>query len=278
MAALGRSNCLQVIKQVEIGLFLDGGKEGEILLPRRYLPEPAPQIGDFINVFVYLDSEDRPIATTQRPRIEVGQFANLKVKEINQTGIFLDWGLAKDLMLPYSERKRPMEVGKSYVVFAYVDQHTQRIVATARLDRHLDLEPAHYKQGDEVDLLVAERTDLGFKVIINHKHWGLLHHHTLFKEVRVGQRERGFIQQVRADGKIDVSLQLQGKVGAQNLSEAILEKLRAADGVLPLSDKSSAEVIVQMFGVSKGNFKKAIGGLYKKGQIAIFDDHIELIK
>lgn len=278
MAALGRSNCLQVIKQVEIGLFLEGGKEGEILLPRRYLPEPAPQIGDFINVFVYLDSEDRPIATTQRPRIEVGQFANLKVKEINQTGIFLDWGLAKDLMLPYSERKRPMEVGKSYVVFAYVDQHTQRIVATARLDRHLDIEPAHYKQGDEVDLLVAERTDLGFKVIINHQHWGLLHHHTLFKDVRIGQRERGYIQQVRADGKIDVSLQLQGKVGAQNLSVAILEKLRAADGVLPLSDKSSADVIVQMFGVSKGNFKKAIGGLYKKGQIAIFDDHIELIK
>jgi uncharacterized protein len=277
MAALGRSNCLQVIKQVEIGLFLDGAELGEILIPRRYLPDPAPQVGDFMNVFVYLDSEDRPIATTQRPRIEVGQFANLTVKEINQTGIFLDWGLAKDLMLPYSERKRPMEVGKAYVVYAYVDQHTQRIVATARLDRHVDFEPAHYKQGDEVDLIVAERTDLGFKVIINHKHWGLLHNHTLFKDVRVGQRERGYIQQVRADGKIDVSLQLQGKVGAQNLSDAILEKLRASNGILPISDKSSAETIVQMFGVSKGNFKKAIGGLYKKGQIAIFDDRIELV-
>ncbi|MCP5325615.1 MAG: GntR family transcriptional regulator [Oceanospirillaceae bacterium] len=278
MAAIGRTNCLQVVKQIEIGIFLDGGPEGEILLPRRYVPEPAPQIGEFMNVFVYLDSEDRPIATTQRPRVEVGQFASLKVKEINQTGIFLDWGLPKDLMLPYSERKRPMEVGKSYVVYVYVDQHTHRPVATARLDRHLDLVPAKYKQGEEVDVLVAERTDLGFKVIINHQHWGLLHHHTLFKDVRIGQRERGFIQQVRADGKIDISLQLQGKVGAQNLSDDILAKLRAAGGSLPFSDKSNADEIVAAFGVSKGNFKKAIGGLYKKGQIAIFDDRIELVK
>lgn len=276
MADIGQYNLLHIVKHTDIGLYLDGGSHGEILLPRRYVPDDQPlEPGDSLRVFVYHDSEDRPIATTQRPRAQVGQFAGLRVVEINRVGLFLDWGLPKDLLLPHSEEKRPLQVGDTCVVYLYLDRRSGRITATARLDRFLDRTPARYRPGQAVDLLVAEPTDLGFKAIVEGRHWGLLHRNELFKPVRPGQRERGFIREVRPDGKISLTLQAPGREGADALQVQILERLAASGGVLPLGDKSSPEEIVRLFGVSKGSFKKAIGALYKQGRIRILDDRIE---
>lgn len=278
MAAIGQYNRLQVVKHTDFGLYLDGGSHGEILLPKRYLPKDQPcERGDWLRVFVYHDSEDRPIATTQRPRAQVGQFAALKVVEVSRVGLFLDWGLPKDLLLPHSEEKRPLQVGDSCVVRLYLDPRSGRVTATARLDRFLDREPARYQAGQAVDLLVVERTDLGFKAIVDGLHWGLLHRNEVFKPLRPGQREQGFIREVRPDGRIALSLQPRGREGADALQQAILQRLEAAQGVLAVGDKTPAEEIVRLFGVSKGNFKKALGGLYKQGRIRILDDRIEQV-
>lgn len=277
MAAIGRFNSLQVVKHTEIGLFLDGGPHGEILLPKRYVPKDEPtEPGEWLNVFIYLDSEDRIIATTLKPKVQVGGFASLKVVEVSRVGLFLDWGLPKDLLLPHSEEKRPLQVGDYCVVYCYIDERTRRITATARLDRYLDDTAAHYQAGQEVDLLVVERTDLGFKAIIDGRHWGLIHKNELFKFVRSGMREKGYIKEVRADGKISLSLQPVGQAARDDLGERILAALREAGGSLALSDKSPPDVISREFGVSKGNFKKAIGGLFKQGLITILDERIEL--
>ncbi len=277
MALIGRFNTLQVSKFTDFGLYLDAGADGEILLPKRYIPrQEALEVGDWLNVFVYLDSEDRVIATTQKPKVQVGGFASLKVVEINSVGLFLDWGLSKDLLLPHSEEKRPLQVGDYVLVHVYLDPRSRRITATARLDRFLDNSPATYQVGEQVELLIAERTDLGFKAIINERHWGLLHKNELFRFVRSGMRETGYIREVRDDGKINLSLQPVGAEQRDVLAERIVEALQAAGGFLPLSDKSPAELISQQFSVSKGNFKKAIGGLYKRGVILIGDDGIRL--
>jgi predicted RNA-binding protein (virulence factor B family) len=277
MALIGRYNSLQVLKHTDFGLYLDGGSDGEILLPKRYVPKGEPsEEGDWLNVFVYLDSEDRIIATTEKPKVQVGGFASLKVKEINRIGLFLDWGLPKDLLLPHSEEKRPLQVGDYCVVHVFLDKRTKRITATARLDRHLDKTPAHYKPGQAVDLLVVEPTDLGFKAIIEGRHWGLIHKNEAFKFLRGGMQEKGFIKEVRADGKISLSLQPAGREAADELAEAILARLREQGGELLVSDKSPPEAIARLFNVSKGNFKKAIGGLYKQGLIVIHDERIEL--
>ncbi|MGP0172758.1 CvfB family protein [Pseudomonas sp. NCHU5208] len=279
MALIGRMNSLQVVKHTDFGLYLDGGADGEILLPKRYVPKDTPsEVDDWLNVFLYLDSEDKLIATTQKPKIQLGEFASLKVVDINRIGLFLDWGLAKDLLLPHSEEKRPLQLGDYCVVYLYLDKRTRRLTATARLDRYLDQTPAQYQVGQEVDLLIVERTDLGFKAIINGKHWGLIHKNELFKFVRSGMREKGYIKELRADGKISLSLQPIGREAATGLAEQILERLREQGGVLALSDKSPPEAITAEFRVSKGNFKKAIGGLYKEGRIRIHDDRIELLE
>ena len=278
MALIGRYNSLQVVKHTNFGLYLDGGADGEILLPNRYIPKDIPsEDEDWLNVFVYLDSADKLIATTEKPKVQVGEFASLKVVEVNSIGVFLDWGLPKDLLLPYSEEKRQMTAGEYVVVHVYLDKHTRRITATARLDRYLDKTPATYQVGQEVDLLVAEATDMGFKAVINHKHWGLIHKNELFKFIRSGMREKGYIKELRADGKISLSLQPIGHEAASGLAEQIIERLRAQGGVLALGDKSPPELISEHFRVSKGNFKKAIGGLYKQGLIRIHDDRIELL-
>lgn len=278
MALIGRMNSLQVVKHTDFGLYLDGGADGEILLPKRYIPKDTPsEVEDWLNVFLYLDSEDKLIATTQKPKIQLGEFASLKVVDINRIGLFLDWGLAKDLLLPHSEEKRPLQLGDYCVVYLYLDKRTRRLTATARLDRYLDQTPAHYEVGQEVDLLIVERTDLGFKAIIDGKHWGLIHKNELFKFVRSGMREKGYIKELRADGKISLSLQPIGREAATGLAEQILQRLREQGGVLALSDKSPPEAITEQFHVSKGNFKKAIGGLYKEGRIRIYDDRIELL-
>jgi len=190
MALIGRMNSLQVVKHTDFGLYLDGGADGEILLPKRYIPKDAPsEVEDWLNVFVYYDSEDKLIATTLKPKVQVGGFASLKVLDINRIGLFLDWGLPKDLLLPHSEEKRPLQVGDYCVVHVFLDQRSRRITATARLDRYLDREPASYRVGQEVDLLVVEPTDLGFKAIIDGRHWGLIHKNEVFKFLRPGMQE-----------------------------------------------------------------------------------------
>ncbi|WP_416426495.1 S1-like domain-containing RNA-binding protein [Pseudomonas sp. App30] len=277
MALVGRYNSLQVVKHTDFGLYLDGGADGEILLPNRYIPKDIPsEDEDWLNVFVYLDSEDKLLATTEKPKVQVGEFASLKVVEINSIGVFLDWGLPKDLLLPYSEEKRELKQGDYCVVHVYLDKRTKRITATARLDRYLDKLPANYSVGQEVDLLVAEETDMGFKAIINNKHWGLIHKNEVFKFLRSGKQEKGFIKELRSDGKIALSLQPVGEQLTSSLHSQILGKLRDNNGVLPVSDKSDPAVISGLFGVSKGNFKKAIGALYKEGKLVIHADRIEL--
>lgn len=277
MALIGRFNSLQVVKHTNFGLYLDGGADGEILLPNRYIPKDTPsEVEDWLNVFIYLDSDDKLIATNEKPKVQVGEFASLKVKEVNSIGIFLDWGLSKDLLLPYSEEKRTLQAGDYCVVHVYLDKHTRRITATARLDRYLDNVPANYKVGQAVDLLVAEATEMGFKAIINNEHWGLIHKNEAFKFLRPGKEEKGFIKEIRPDGKLSLSLQPVGKEAAVGLHEQILNKLRENGGVLAVSDKSPPEVIAGLFSVSKGNFKKAIGALYKQGELVIHADRIEL--
>lgn len=278
MALVGRYNSLQVVKHTNFGLYLDGAQDGEILLPNRYIPKDIPsEDEDWLNVFIYLDSDDKLIATTEKPKVQVGEFASLKVVEVNSIGIFLNWGLPKDLLLPYSEEKQPLKAGDYCVVHVYLDKHTRRITATTRLDRYLDKVPANYAVGQEVDLLVAEETAMGFKAIINNKHWGLIHKNEVFKFLRSGKQEKGFIKEVRSDGNISLSLQPVGEQLASSLNAQILGKLRDNNGVLPVSDKSDPQVISNLFGVSKGNFKKAIGALYKQGQIVIHADRIELV-
>ncbi|MDD1507898.1 CvfB family protein [Pseudomonas sp. CNPSo 3701] len=279
MAVIGRMNSLQVVKHTDFGLYLDGGADGEILLPKRYIPKDSPsEVDDWLNVFVYLDSEDKLIATTDKPKVQVGEFASLKVVDINRVGLFLDWGLPKDLLLPHSEEKRPLQIGDYCVVHVFVDKRSRRITATARLDRYLDKVPATYQAGEEVDLLVVDSTDMGFKAIINGKHWGLIHKNEVIGFMRSGIRQPGYIKEMRSDGKISLSLQPVGQQVADTLGEQILQRLRDNGGVLELSDKSAPERISAMFRVSKGNFKKAIGGLYKQGLIHIHDERIELVK
>ncbi|MEJ6656320.1 MAG: S1-like domain-containing RNA-binding protein [Pseudomonas sp.] len=278
MAAIGHFNNLSIVKHTGFGLYLDGGPHGEILLPNRYIPKDQPtEIGDWLRVFIYRDSEDKLIATTEHPKVKVGEFASLKVVEITRVGLFLDWGLPKDLLLPHSEEKRPLQVGDYCVVHVYLDKHSERITATARLDRHLDQTPPNYEVGEAVSLLVVEPTDLGYKAIINDRHWGLIHKNEIFKFVRGGKRERGYIREVRPDGKVSLSLQPVGRDAGDSLQALIMQTLDENDGVLNLSDKSAAPEIARLFGVSKGNFKKAIGGLYRQGRIVIHPDRIERV-
>lgn len=277
MAAIGRFNTLPIVKRADFGVYLDGGDEGEILLPNRYLPKGHTHaIGDQLKVFLYLDSEDRPIATTETPKVQVGEFASLKVVDNTSVGLFLDWGLSKDVLLPHSETRRPLKVGDYCLVYLYLDDHTRRITATTHLDRHLDLTPPPYQPGESVDLLVAARTDLGFKAIVNGQHWGLIHNNDVFRFLRQGMRETGYIKEVRDDGKISLSLQPLGDSGRDTLQNLILNKLDEAGGVLPFSDRTPPELIAREFGVSKGNFKKAIGALFRREAIVIYQDRIEL--
>lgn len=280
MPAMGRFNTLEILRTSSIGLFLDGGSLGDILLPTRQIPRGIPtEPGDSLRVFLYRDSEDRPIATTERPKIQVGEFAALEVVERTPVGIFLNWGLPKDLLLPHFEEhtSRPLRQGDRCVVAAYLDDRTQRITASMRLDRHLSSEPADYARDEEVDLIITGPTDLGFNAIINHRHWGLLHKSEAIRPLRMGTRTKGYIRQIRDDGKVDLSLQPRREVLAEPLAEQILEQLQKAGGTLAISDKSDPALIQRTFGVSKGNFKKVIGGLYKQGLITIDADGIRQV-
>ena len=279
MVAVGKYNRLTVARSSEFGLLLDDGRDGTILLPRRLVPRDRElKPGDELDVFLYHDSEDRLTATTQTPKVQVGQFASLKVVDINRTGVFLDWGLDKDLLLPHSEEQKPLQVGDYVVVHVFRDDRRGRITASAKIERYLDKTPVKYSTGDEVDLLPVSGTDLGVKAIINHAHWGLLHKSELNRFIPMGKPLRGYIREVRRDGKISLSLDPVGQQAVGNLAEQILHKLEQEGGVMMLSDKSPPEVIQRVFGASKGSFKKAIGALYKQGKIVIEADRIALSK
>lgn len=274
---LGEYNTLEVVKTVDFGIFLDGGNEGEILLPAAYVPEGV-KVGDQLEVFLYLDSEERLIATTQKPLAKVGDFACLEVAWVNQFGAFLKWGLMKDLFVPFREQKQRMTVGNRYVVYVMVDEESYRIMATAKVEKHLSKDKAPYASGDEVDILVWEKTDLGYKVIVDNKYAGLVYSSEIFTDIETGMKMKAYIKQVREDGKIDVALQKSGFTHAVEVSDVILGKLKDAGGRLPFNDKTSAEDIYSAFGVSKKVFKKAIGTLYKSRQIVITDEGIMLTK
>jgi len=273
---IGQRNILKVIKEVDFGLYLDGGKLGEILLPTRYVPANC-NIGDDVDVFLYHDSEDRVIATTETPYAMVNECAYLKCIATNQAGAFLNWGLMKDLLVPFNQQKPPMEEGKSYVVHLYLDDQSSRVAASAKLDRFLFQDSDDdFKIGQEVSLLNANKTDLGYKVIINHTHWGLLHEQRVSRPLRRGERFQGFIKNIRDDGKIDVAMHLNTREKLDDTAEGILKELKLNANFLPLTDKSSPEEIFSYLSMSKGLFKKAIGTLYKKKFIRLESDGIYL--
>ncbi|MEL7586118.1 MAG: S1-like domain-containing RNA-binding protein [Prolixibacteraceae bacterium] len=276
MAAIGTLNELEVVKTVDFGVYLDGGSHDEILLPKRYVPENC-QVGDRLEVFIYLDSEDRLVATTEKPLVMVGEFALLKVVEITSFGAFLDWGLMKDLLVPFREQQEKMEKGKSYLVYVYLDNESQRIVATSRLDKCLGNIPVDYEAGEEVDLIIAGKTDLGYKAIVDNSHWGVIYHNEVFQPLRPGEKLKGFIKQVRPDEKIDLRLDKPGYEKIDSISQGILDQMKAAGGFLPFSDKSDPELIVKTFKTSKKNFKKALGSLYKQHLITIEENGIRLV-
>lgn len=276
MIQIGRFSTLTVIKKVPFGVYLDGKEWGEILLPTKVVPDNT-NIGDALAVFIYFDSEDQIIATTKKPLVQLGGFAYLKVVDVNRVGAFLDWGLDKDLLVPKSEQKKPMELHKSYIVYVKQD-HQDRLIASSKLDYYLNQSPASFAAGEQVNLLIAEKTQLGQKVIINDSHWGLIYLTDLFKPIFYGQKTTGFIKTMRDDSKIDVTLRPIGQDRIQALSDAILNALHQAGGFLPLHDKSSAQDIKNAFNDSKSSFKRAIGLLYKQGDILIEHEGIRLNK
>jgi predicted RNA-binding protein (virulence factor B family) len=229
-------------------------------------------------VFVYTDSEDRLVATTEKPLVKVGEFAFLKVEEVTRFGAFLDWGLPKHLLVPFSEQRAKMVEGRSYLVYVYVDLHSNRIAASAKINKYLDNTPPDYEPGQEVQLLIAEETDLGYKAVVNGEHWGILYHDQLFQKVMPGQKLTGYVNKIRSDEKIDLLLQKPGYAKVDDISEKILEELRNNRGFIAVSDDTSPEMIKAMFGISKKSFKKALGSLYKQKLIAFESDGIRLVK
>ena len=273
---LGEYNRMTVVKEVDFGMYLDGGDEGEILLPARYVPDGCKP-GDEIDVFIYLDQDERPVATTERPLAQVGEFACLRVAWTNEYGAFLGWGLMKDLFCPFREQKKLMVKGASYVVYVMIDEESYRIMATAKVERHFLKEPPQYAHGDDVGLLVWQKTELGYKVIIDNCYPGLVYEDQVFRPIAVGDRLTGYIDTVRPDGKIDVTLQPTGRRMTEEFSETLLQYLRDNNGRCSLGDKSPAELIADTFKVSKKTFKKAVGDLYRRRLITISDDGIRLV-
>ncbi|HEY8272724.1 MAG TPA: S1-like domain-containing RNA-binding protein [Pseudobdellovibrionaceae bacterium] len=277
MIKIGQINKLRVHKHVDFGLYLDDGENGEILLPRKYIKDNC-QPGDSLEVFICYDSEDRLIATTETPKAQVEEFATLKVVSTNSVGAFLDWGLPKDLFLPFAEQTRRIAVGDQLLVYIYLD-NTDRIAASMRIERNLDKTPDEYAVDQSVELIICGETDLGFKAIINGKHLGMLYHNEVFQPLKQGQRLTGFIRNVRQeDGKIDLGLQKTGHHGAEEIGPKILELLQKSNGFLAINDKTSAEKIYELFGVSKKKYKIALGGLYKKRLITVNEDGIRLLE
>ena len=285
---LGEYNRLKVLKRAykhtgakigekeEFGLYLDGGDDGEILIPQKYVPK-GTEIGDEIDVFVYLDQEERPIATTEQPLAKVGEFAYLECTWVNEYGAFLAWGVTKDLFCPFREQKRKMEIGEKYIVHVHIDEESYRIVVSAKVEHYFDTGLPPYKSGQEVDLLVWQKTELGFKVIIDNRYPGLIYENQIFQYVHTGDRLTGYIATVRDDGKIDCRLQPEGQQHADSFAATLLQYLKEHDGICDLGDKSDAEAIKNRFHVSKKVYKKAVGELYKQRLITVEPLSIRLV-
>ena len=250
------------------GVYLEGGREGDILMPQKYVPEGIKP-GDEIDCFVYLDQEERLVATTEKPLAKVGDFAWLKCSWVNEYGAFLDWGITKNLFCPFREQKKRMEVGNSYIVHIHVDEESYRLMASAKVEHYLSHDKPSYKTNDEVDLLVWQKTDLGFKVIVDNKFGGLVYQDQIFQYIHSGDRLKGYVAQVRADGKLDITLQPTGRRETEDFAQTLLQWLKDNGGECPLGDKSDAEDIKRMFQVSKKTFKRAVGALYKQHLIVL---------
>lgn len=277
MTNIGQINRLTVTKLSDFGAFLDGDNYGSVLLSKKYLPDGLA-VGQQVDVFLYFDSDQQVVATTETPIAQVGQWGMMKIEGINNVGAFAHWGIKeKDLLIPFSEQRGRLSAGQMVLVYVYTDKASGRIVGTTKFNKWLDKTPARYTCNQQVDLLVAERSDFGMKVIINGAHWGMLFQSDIFGKVFIGKKLKGNIKQVREDGKIDVSLQKVGVGKLDDLSEKILEKLSRHDGFLPLNDHSSPDAIFREFRTSKGTFKKSIGALYKQGRIVIEHDGIRLV-
>lgn len=276
MAEIGKTNTLLVIKRVDFGLYLDGEELGEILLPKRYEPRDDCAVGDSLEVFIYLDSEDRLIATTETPSAQVGDLACLRVVAVTKVGAFLDWGLQKDLFVPFDEQQKRMQKGESYVVRVFIDE-TGRIAASSKLGRFLDQVPHSFIGGQDVDLLIWERTELGYTAVIDRTHTGLIFASAALRTLRPGERLSGRIKLLRPDGKIDLELCTSRHETVSGIAADILDILHTKGGFVPLNDKSAPEMITATFGVSKKTFKQALGALYKKRLITIDETGIRLV-
>jgi uncharacterized protein len=275
MAEIGKWNKLVVLKELDFGVYLDGQEQGEILMPIRYVPKDL-KIGDIVDVFIYLDSEDRIIATTEKPFAEVGDFALLEVVSVSGIGAFLDWGLMKDLFVPFREQKLKMEVGHSYLVYIYLDEQSERIVGSAKVEKFLDKTPPVFEVGQEVDLIIYTQTDIGYNAIINNTHIGVLFDTDVFRTLHRGEHTKGYIKKIRLDQKIDLLLDKPGYEKVDEISKNILDKLKEENGFIALTDKSPVDDIYDIFGISKKNFKKAIGALYKARMITLEENGIKL--
>lgn len=273
MISLGRTATLKINRRTDFGFFLDAENLGEILMPNRYIL-PNMNIGDMVEVFVFLDGEERLVATTEQPKVQVGEVGYLKVVALEKVGAFLDWGVSKHLLVPFSEQKVKMELDRSYLVYVYIDKITDRIVATMKLEKFIDKIPHQYTVGQNIDLQIWTKTEVGYKAIINHQHHGILYHNEIFQPLRIGQKLQGYIKKVRPDGKIDLSI---GAIGYQKVdshSEKILNMLTKAKGFLPYNDKTDPDVIYKIFGMSKKTFKMTIGNLFKRKLLLIDDKGI----
>jgi predicted RNA-binding protein (virulence factor B family) len=276
MTEIGKINHLEVVKEVDFGIYLDGGDLGEILMPKRYVPE-GTMPGDMLETFIYLDSEDRLVATTEKPFAMVEEFALLEVVSVTPVGAFLNWGLPKDLFVPFREQRQAMEEGKKYLVYVYVDTNTKRIAASSKIEHYLDNIPVDYDVDEEVDLIIVNETDLGYNAIIDNCHLGVIFKNEVFQPLNPGDRIPGFIKKIRTDGKIDLCLQKAGYEKISAFVDKIIGELQKNNGFLPLSDKSSPEEIYEAFKISKKNFKAAIGALYKHRMIELEENGIRLV-
>lgn len=275
MIEIGTYNELTAVRETDHGMILHDAEEDDVLLPNKFKPATL-RVGDPIKVFVYTDSEDWPIATTQQPLAIRNQFAYLTVKEISEFGAWMDIGLDKDLLVPFSEQNPKLQTGESYPIYVYVDEATDRMVGSARLRRFLDQEQITVAEGEEVDLFITGWSDLGVKAIINGKHEGLIFKSDVFQSLQAGDRLKGFVKNIREDGKIDLRLQQKGYAKVEPNAEKILQRLRQSGGFLPLHDKSDPDLIRDQLQMSKKTFKKAIGGLYKQQLIALVEGGIKL--
>ncbi|KAA3614950.1 MAG: GntR family transcriptional regulator [Calditrichaeota bacterium] len=276
MIELGKYNLLTAARETENGVYLEDQQGREVLLPNKYVTDDL-KIGDEIDVFIFNDSEDRLTATTAKPKILLNEFAYLPVKEVTKFGAFLDWGLEKDLFVPFKEQPTKMVMGKKYVVYLYLDQQTDRLVASANFNRFLEKDDVFVEKGEKVDLLILDATELGVNVIINNMHRGLIFNNDIFQIIKTGDKVEGFIKNIRPDNKIDVTLQKPGFGNVEPNAQKILEKLQNNNGFLSLTDKSDPAEITAILEMSKKTFKKAVGTLYKKKLIRLEKDGIFLV-